>query len=139
MPRRTFSAVLVPKRGSAARRPSPAAASRSASDSIASESWIWRTLAAPRPGMRSISRGQLDHARGEQGRGLACGFEGQGVVHAMKEQAAGSGPVRKGPADPLAEVVAPQTLPHRLPGTLGDAKRSHLPRPTRVAKIAGDG
>src|SRR6266513_2450480 len=91
------------------------------------------------PDVRRVPRGQLDHARREQRRGLARGFEGHGVVHTMQEQGAGSGTIRKGLLDLFAEIVRAQTLPHRLTGALGDPKRRHLPRAARVAKVAGDG
>ena len=56
MPRAIFAAVFAPKRGSAASRPSRAAASRSWSVSNPSLSWMARIFVVPSPGTRSISR-----------------------------------------------------------------------------------
>src|SRR5437660_1171253 len=88
--------------------------------------------------VRGVPRGELDHARGQERRGLASRVEGHGVVDAVQEQGAGSGTVRKGLPQSRAQVVFAQAVPDLLLGPGRDAKRGHLASVAGIVKVPRD-
>src|SRR5881394_1143327 len=85
--------------------------------------------------VRGVPRGELDHARGQERRGLTGRFQGHGVIDAVQEEGAGRLAVREGLPELRAEIVGSQALPYRLLRTCRDAERGRLARVLRVVKV----
>src|SRR5437763_11928457 len=88
--------------------------------------------------VRGVPRGELDHARGQERRGLASRVEGRGVVGAVQEQGGGSVNVRDGVQLSRAHGVLPLELPYLTMGPGGDAKRGHLAGVAGIVKVPRD-